>query len=638
MKINELPDDQSLWLVKWIDRYKLPHLTTRSASVCLLLQQLKQVDMASVAKLTTNEVAEILGTPPKSRQATAESPPAGAVEFRECLIQASTLPLVHSGFIFKAKELVGVLPGKSYVLKLPAGRLDSTLQHVSDSSPPPRGWDTNFPHFALNNYELAEVKRRFPRSQFYIYHDTDVDFIVPCQVIFQTFYAPDTQMARAFTSGPWHETAKQAIYFGETKGGLRTCIPEGIRQWNIIIETRVKDMFARHLAILWWDEYAKACAEEIYARAIQERGPNITGSWHSRAKLPFSNKSPIRLQFVGCQLRQWSPQENNARARILVTRIIGSEEPFYIPPIHWQRVNSGEKGMERVIEDAAAPYQDTQETDEFDRPDEHSTVSANRDASAKTTLQSLGIATFGWKYPKEMTKLKKQKSGVYEQGGIGSSDIQENSSTGVVNYQNDSLGQLEAHVLIRDAVNRFTHLLEALLMLKEQDKIDDYFVIPPESTSILELRGELSCWNFLTDVERSSGKIAKRGWHILRDAASKGNREGLKKRPEIRTALIVEILIKGEKLYWIEIECKVNEAFRSPVIALIDSPGESYFIDVLQGIALAKGVGVDKKIPPLMKEIGGNMACYRHCYHSQNSANLDMPSINRFLLKKIGLS
>lgn len=638
MKINELPDDQILWLVKWIDRYTLPHLTTRSASVRILLQQLRQTEMREVSKLSKDEVAGILGAQPKARKQSNVNNPHENLDFKECVIHVGSLPLVFVGFIFKAKELVGLLPTNSYNIRLSTGREDGKRHRVADTSTPPIGWDKNYPHYALNNYEFTEVKKRFPRSQFYIFHGSNEDYIVPCQVIFQTFYAPDTQMARAFTSGPWHETAKQVIFFGVTKGGLTTHINPITGHWNVIIETRVKDIYARHLAILWWDEYAKARAEEIYARAIQERGSSITGYWHSQANFPFRNDASISLRVTGYELRQWSLHNATARPRILVTRITGSEEPFYIPSIHWQRVNSGDDGLERVKQDAVAPYSQTPETNELDRPDENSVVSAEHDSSKKSTLQDFGVGTFEWKFAKDIAKLKKLVSGVYDKGGQALLDPRELSSTGDPNYQNDSLGQLEAHVLVRDPVNRFTQLIDALRQLQESNAIDEFNVVPPDSATVLELRGALSCWNFLTDVERSTGKIHKRSWRIMSGVGVKQEKNNLSKRGQVRTALIVEIFINGNKVYWIEIEGKSTEAFRSPVLLLNDFPSEDFLLDLLHTIAGAKGVGTDKKLRPLLNNVGEAVSCYKHWYQSAESVQFDIASVNRFLGKLLRLN
>ena len=42
--INNFPDDNNLWLVKWIDQIRLAHLTTQSASFSVLIQKLSISD------------------------------------------------------------------------------------------------------------------------------------------------------------------------------------------------------------------------------------------------------------------------------------------------------------------------------------------------------------------------------------------------------------------------------------------------------------------------------------------------------------------------------------------------------------------------------------------------------------------
>jgi hypothetical protein len=632
MKISEFPDDEGLWVVKWIDGYTLPHLTTRSASVLVLLQRLAQDDVSAIAKLSPYEVADILGTPPKSLQAVLPS----QRQYTQCAMHTGTLPLVAIGFVFKAQQLVGVLPGSSYPLLLPSGRDEWHSKKVGDKHSPPDGWDEKFPYYSLNNFEFSHVTHWSPQSRLMVFEGWDADYIIPNQVIFQTCYAPETQMARAFTNGPWHDTASQVIYFGNTTmGGLETSIDANTGQWNVILESRVKDDFARHLALLWWDDFAKARANEIHARAVQERGSNSLARWHSQANFPFREDYPLRMQVVGYELRPWSLKNQGSRPRILVSRIVDIEEPPYLPKIGYERLNSGREGGNKVEKPGSAPYSKTATIDDLDRPTDTTEVSAEKDGAEQSAIQKLLIGTFQWGNARPLEKLKKNQSGLYAKAPQPKPDPKETTSTGNPNYQEGSSDPLNANIVIRDPVQRFTQLVEALTNLQSTGKIERFTVFPPTTPAALELRAALSCWNFLNDDERRTGRVAKRGWHVMREKHD--NAEGARRaKRQIRCALILEIEVLGKRAYWIEIECKDNDSFKSPVIANVEPPNDEYFFDLLHAIWRSNGIGLDKKLAQLMGKIGGSLTCYKHCYYSSADAKLDAASVLRFLRRSIG--
>lgn len=55
-KIDDFPKDGKLWVIKWVDEFRMPHRTPDSTAVSVLLQELPFTEQARLSTLKAHEV------------------------------------------------------------------------------------------------------------------------------------------------------------------------------------------------------------------------------------------------------------------------------------------------------------------------------------------------------------------------------------------------------------------------------------------------------------------------------------------------------------------------------------------------------------------------------------------------------
>lgn len=623
MILKELPDDDGLWFVKWIDEFRIPYLGTRSPSVSVLIQRLPDTDPQKLSRLTREEVANRLA-------ATAES---GQNEKINTLV--GNIPLYTIGKVFKRKELVGELPSAIYDIEL--SQIDtpnySTIS-LSEIIEAPLGWNPDYDYRLLNKSEYPDIfTNGFAKSKCIVHENNNIQYIIPLTVIFKCFYGFSARSAKAFCKGPWIETQDDLVYRGKMYSGLETKNNQEEGTWDIILQPKTDTQYAHILAALIFDKYANSQANALYTKAIGERKFNKISPWLSDAQIPFDTSiEPLKLHVKGYHLRK---KFHNAPRKFLVSYIINASYPEYFPQVRENRFNNNDPGDDIEYVDEPRPY---------------SNAGGNRPATSKAEIQSdldaeldegssviLGDS-FSWSNNPPLIRLQKDRSKRYvgetrpskPQGGT------DKLSGGIAAHKSTGLAEAETKTISRDPSNRFKHIMSAFEILKARFPKDHRFafsIFGPSDSSMLAMRGGWSCWNFLDPESRETGIWPSRGWRLVEQKAKNGyTTYGIP-----RCALVVEINIDGRTGYWIEIETRPNgnESLLSPFIRTVKQRHDIIEI-FIEAIAQANGKDLRRKLFDVAKNLPVTTApCYRHDYISEENSALDVISIYKFLCKNM---
>lgn len=618
-KIRDFPQGNDLWLVKWIDEFRLPHLRTRSASVSVILQKLPFSDRSQLNALTPDAVERILGGKYKEDETLIKHP------FPR--VMAGTLPKIQVGAVFQNQQWVGDLPMQVKTIEFASEELSGEEVTLGQKMAPPDGWNPELPYRILNLFEYAGIAR-MSQSRCLTMHIADTLYIIPRTAIFKTFYAPHTEMAKAFCSGPWKDSHREVICLSDLSSGLKTKADSKTGQWNIILQTLVPKAFAELLALLYFDPYARTCAESIYVKSLQDRNGKLDMPWYTAAQIPFREcEQKLRLRVSGFYLRKWRSKDiKNTVRKFLVSEIIGSSWPNYIPQIGWERINSGEKGGIEVKVSEPAPYS-IPSNPILGGPG--TVIDGQEDADADTPPTHMRNSEFIWLNAPPKIKLKKTSSKKYEEtrppkeGGYNG-----NVSTGEHTRQKGALAKGEAEISIRRPVKRFEHILKAFDQLIAQQVITSKYIIQPRHPGQHIKRSGYPCWSFIDEKSLNEGLRPKRSWRLI-EYSRKNPAECL-----YRSALVVALVIGGKTLYWIEIECRKKDGgFLSPILWGVTGDCRDNISTVLEDIAIAKGINLGSKLEKAAEKCGIVIDCYRHKYLASDSPDLDTKSIKRFLLR-----
>lgn len=621
-KIKEFPEDDALWFIKWIDEFQLPHLGTRSASVGVVLQKLPFTDPAKLWSITPEHLLQALG------QRNQRDP---QVETLSNIprVMSGTIPLLHIGAVFRNRVKVGELPTQRQQLELLQGEEGGQEVTLGELQPAPPNWANGFPYRLLNKFEYSIGHHGMQNARCLVFRRRSGTYIVPRMVIFKTFYAPHTELAKAFCNGPWSERHKDVICLHDFQSGLKTERTSS-GQWNVILQTLVPDSYAVNLALLHFDDYARACAESIYSRSLQDRAGRQLKPWYASAKIPF-RPGPLKLAVRGFQLRGWKYKDDEGQLaehrKFLVTEIVGSTWPDYIPDIGYERANSGLPGAHRTVVQRHKPYL----TSGDPKPSGPETeVDGEHDAQADSAGKHMRATEFHWINPPRKGKIKKASSQQYEDDGSRPPRPAESGdevSTGEHTHQQDARPKGQAEVLIRTPEMRFENILEVFKKLESDGFLDSFTVVACSIPGKLVRRGDLNCWSFIDDESLLHGLRPRRGWRLVEYDPNSTT------KCLYRSALVVQLTIASRTVYWIEIECrKKNEGgFRSPVLSNVADNTTDIINAAMKVIVEKVGVNTKAALNEALREYGVHADCYKHQHESAGNPKFDVSSVRRFL-------
>ncbi|MET3115831.1 hypothetical protein AAKU64_000034 [Undibacterium sp. GrIS 1.8] len=623
---DQFPDDDHLWMVKWVDKIQLPHLSTKSASVEVLLQKLPDILLPSLNRLSEKDIQSLLNVSAFKNPEHFTNP---------CpRVLAGAIPSIYIGQVYQHKVLVGDIPTIRLPIFLPGGEASCETVTLQEEIPQSLGWDPKFPHRILNPSEFSVPKQSFPHSQCLVFRTKKFTYVIPRAVIFQTYYALHTSMARAFTNGPWPEALKSLIFTGELDSGMKTEIDEQTGVWNLVRQIGVKRELAPLLALYYFDPHARVCAESIYSNALQERGFGAHNPWHISAKIPFQGNTPVSLDVRGFALHSYATLNKNKVSnehqptKILITKIIASSFPV-VPEIKTAAYVNSLRGSEVTEVDAPPPFSSGVPTPK--PPNDATTINNNADAMSEGQPTELVMDTLTWINPPTISTLQKIKSKTYTgkpsspKPNIDGGDM---TSPGNLGYGQNNVSEVRIEIeLVRQPEQRFQYLQNALKKLADKEIIARFTVIsPPSQLQTIRHSGD-SCWNFLDEESRITGKWPKKGWRLV--TPSKRLDDGSLKIGQPRAALVIEIEFQDIVGYWIEIESRTG-GFRSPFLYNFNCDPLDAVSHCIEIIALHEGKNLDIPLQNGLAEVEGSVRTYMHIYESKDSSEFSIASLTRF--------
>lgn len=623
-EIAGFPDDNNLWLVKWIDKIQLPHLSTTSASVSVLLQKLPISDPKLIHTLKDKQLQEIL------------SPPVDQ-EYEVIRLLVGVLPEIEVGAVFQSMRKVANLPNASLNITVPLAELSCESRRLSDLVEAPyKKWDPKMPYRVLNKFEYHLDYREWKDSNFLIFKTPSMEYVIPRFAIFKAFYAQNVKFARAFTNGDWPTQCGNLVYMKELESGLKTGVDELTGEWNIVLQLNVQPELAPLLGIYIFDEYGKKCASSIYASMLKARNNNENKCWFSDAKIPFPTTpdKPLELFLQGFVLRKYKYSDDGAPVRFLVTKIIGSSLPN-LPQINRSYVINGQKGKDKIEVDKPAPFSNRPRTKTLN---DQTKIDSNTDSNDMFGGTEITSSSFFWKGMPTILQMQKESSKSYnkpERSGVYDDKNKNQVSPG--NDTSSTSAQPEAKIktLIRQPEKRFEHLLYALDSLKKDLKIVGYSIVGPlNKVQGIEIGG-VWCWNFLDEDSRSTGKWPMKGWRMKMD--SERSEDGWLKLGQPRSALVLRIdYSESEFGYWIEIEQK-STSYRSPYITEFSGYSHELIEHLIEIIARNSARNLVSNLLEGVEEFALNptpvVNLYTHGYVKESPGVLSSASVLTFLKK-----
>jgi hypothetical protein len=628
-KINEFPEDDAFWFIKWIDEFKIPHLGTRSSSVSVILQKLPFNKISDLQELSSEGLLQILGQRTNKDENIVVSRP-------NPVVMPGTLPLLYIGSIYQNKIQVGELPTWRVRLDLHNGGQEGTEVTLGEVIPPPQRWmekiprENRAPYYILNKYEYSMVSLKMKPSRCLVINRHNITYVIPRTTIFKTFYACHTELAKSFCNGPWPKRLHDVICMIDLKSGLKT-EKTSSGHWNVIIQTLVPDSFAELLALYYFDPFARACAESIYSKSLQDRNGRIQEPWYASAQIPFMpTKQKLSLDVRGFYLRSWKYRDEDGREikqeKFLVTEIVGSTWPEYLPEIGYERANSGQKGITQTKIDAPKPFQKPKEEQSSSSESE---IDGAHDADANSPVRHMSATEFGWINQPKKRKIEKNSSTQYTgaDGAPPSSKSNDKVSTGEHTHQKDTIGLGEAEIKIREPEKRFEHIIDVLESLSQKNCFTSVQIVPCPFPGRQIRRGNHDCWSFIDEESLTYNYRPRKGWRLA-EYDSENPRKS-----KYRSALIMKIEIEKKLHYWIEIECREKESgFRSALLSKISGNASQTILAALEIIAQNKGTNMKAPLNQDLANQGVIADCYKHIYESKDSSKLNIDSVKRFLV------
>ncbi|WP_238631256.1 hypothetical protein [Ectothiorhodospira sp. 9905] len=419
----------------------------------------------------------------------------------------------------------------------------------------PSWWQ--YPYRAINrrDYHLGDLAVA-GKSQVVVVESADFVIVIPCHEVFRTMYAPHSHIALALTSGPWDLTKTQVI------------APEGTGKladgrWGITLRRTIGDIYANHLANLCIPETGIAAANGIYTHLLKDEGAG-----YLNAPIPF-NLYKLRLSARGLWLKGEPP-------KFLALNIVAMDWPD-APPLVIHRDNSGMKGETQTPIAKDKPYS---KPGTPPPPDDNGLIDTN---SQEDPIETAPLTTFTlpsvlWGNLPPWTRKPKDESFIYEGRPNGDTGPEVGSVSPGVSWSGDTDSGASAYsassMRNRDVSQRFSEVIDMFEMLQRTGAIQSWSAIPhPRPHLHID---SLPLWHFPLRT-KDSNRFIPFGYIERQERRARG-------------ALVCELQLGDETIYWLEIEVRHNEAGRK---ALVYTVAEEFFetatLKLLELAALNRG-------------------------------------------------
>lgn len=531
-RIEEFPKDGRLWWVRWVDSYHIPHRGTATPWVEVLLSPLN-ASLSEVRNLKFKHVAASSGTLRPIRLFTGYIPRLALGTVFLDGVEVACLPLKHARFDIKdvRTSIHGVL---------------------DELSTKPSWWNPTFPYRVINrrDYHLGPSLK----SNAIVVETGYVVLVIPCYEIFRSMYAPDSEVARALTSGPWEFTMEKVI---DPEGtGIRA---DG--RWQITLRTKTRNDYAHVLANLCLSTAGREGAYGIYTALLRDDGPG-----YMRVPFPFE-LSHLELEVRGLWL------DGDPR-KFLALQVTGMVWPLDKEIVYYRK-NSSDKGDVQTRIDKPKPYSSRGARPNCDA-DGFVDANSQEDPSASSAVTNFRVPSIHWHNAPQLQKEPKAESFIYTgvHGNVGDRALG-GVSAGTEWHGETSSGSAAYSLERRDASHRFTDVAQMLDRLQSSGAISGWFPVPhPKPKLYVE---DMPVWHF---PRRAAGMKKTLGYSYI------DRKEG-----RLRGALVCQIQYDGHFVYWFEIEMSPRASGCKSLIFTVPRPNPTGTIfRILEIAALSRGV------------------------------------------------
>lgn len=618
---EEFPEGNAYWLVKSVDRFRLPHAMSESASVGVLLQQIGTEFCQRASSAGPGEIADLFAIP-SDQQPT----------FRVAWIHAGSLPAVRAGQIYSQQTYRSELPTEVLTLDLAHAERSSLAFRLDQDVPAPEGWDPRRPHRILLSAELFVERDWRPQRGIVASTSDGRKVFIPRIAIFQRFYGPHSEMADALTSGPWDMVRQRLVCDAQLKNGLRTRAAPELNEWHLVLQTLIPDEFRWHVALFNFDEYAQRQVRALHGEATAQQSGRSDAEWFCTATLPFNPEYPLKLRVKGYGLR---PTRNRPQGAFLVTSIVGASAPQYLPGLAWARANDGREGTEVIEVDGPKPFGNRGSRNGRDRGLPR--VGSTHAPATNGAVSGFETDTFEWMGTLTERQQVKDSSQRHTGGGTPAPEPHTGTDSTAKPVAGGQAGtKLQMTSKVRPQVAHFENLLLCLQQLTQSADIDGFSVVQPADASQRAERGGRIVWDLLEREVLVHGMRPKRRWRML------SGRGAANETLTGRTVLVVDVTRKGRSILLFEVECRSSEtgfllaALTSTKDARVN--GQSICNRMMREIINAEGkylLAVAKRVAEGDPALQGR--AFKHQYVTEGKVSrLDPAALLRFLQQCCG--
>ena len=508
-------------------------------------------------------------------------------------VMAGMLPLLCMGDIVRERRVIGQLRQREATIIVPPDS-PTNLSGIFDPWPPPKDWG-DAPHRVLNKFEYDLGSYEHVRGAKCLCVQTPrMEYLFPATVILKTFYAFHTRVANAILSGRWELTYREVISTMKYESGIGTYVDSATGDWNIVVQPGLTREHAVRLALLYFDNYARQCANAIHSSALQQthgRRGDDERFWFADAQIPFRRTDePFQMRVRGFPLRPYRPPGDVTR--FIVTRIEATSWPLVDQVINSEIANSNALGSdahsrESEREKLNRPYFKSKPPAVSVRED----AGLNHQSDAYLNAADNQAAAEDFCFLNSPLHLQQQKRSHKEYLGATEPIRSLEAPRPVVSAGNLAPGEEKPAPLVADSKDRhpcrqLQFLLKALGVLFERHVIEGFDVLgPPEDSRIRIIRNNVACWSFLTEAQVS--QVPARGWVFLFD---RPRGDGGPRRAFARCLLVIQVTVHGQQLLLFEVEPRLSETgYRLYVCEPTEAVHWTSVVTALDGLRSAEG-------------------------------------------------
>ena len=522
--------------------------------------------MAAINRLSADETSYLIGRRPGQKP---EDVPQWATP-RQVLV--GMLPLLKIGDIIRGVRVEGTLRQRELTFSI--GH-DSEVEPLGifKECPGPKDW--NGKYRALNRFEYdLGAHREVSGSRCLKIRNGKIEYLIPDTVILRTFYGFHTKLANAICSGPWDTKYPSVISTLKYESGIGTYVDAQTGAWNIVVQSGLTRAHAVRLAVLFFDAYARSCANAIHASATKqthEMRADTDRHWFVEAKIPYRwDSQPLQMRVKALPLRPLRPSAPDGQ-RFLVTSIDATSWPFPDQEIFSELANSNAVSQDHNPKKVQKPYFSNKAKPVY--ADSDAQLDHHSDAYKNAPDNLIDANDFRFLNEPRHDCQKKTTHKEYQ----GSSCPPDEATSQRLSAGNLAPGKEKPSPLVAESRDRrmapqLQLLLNALNELHDKGDIQSFHVLgPPDFSHLKQVRNGLACWSFVSEDQMRalrSGRTVS-GWEFIFEPP---HAAGGPRRVVPRCMLAVSIHLNECELLLFEIEPRVSEqAYRYYVFAVTEA-------------------------------------------------------------------